>query len=118
MSTAIITGASRGLGLALARALARRGWTLAIDARGERELELAAAELSELTEVTAVAGDVSDPWHREVLLARAGTSLDLLVNNASLLKGPSADPAAPQPELARYPIADLRRGAGGQLRAP
>jgi NAD(P)-dependent dehydrogenase (short-subunit alcohol dehydrogenase family) len=118
MSTAIITGASRGLGLALARALARRGWTLAIDARGERELELAAAELSELTEVIAVAGDVSDPWHREMLLARAGTSLDLLVNNASLLKGPSADPRAPQPELARYPISDLQRVLAVNVIAP
>jgi NAD(P)-dependent dehydrogenase (short-subunit alcohol dehydrogenase family) len=118
MSTAIITGASRGLGLALARALARRGWTLAIDARGERELELAAAELSELTDVTAVAGDVSDPWHREVLLARAGTSIDLLVNNASLLKGPSTDPRAPQPELARYPISDLQRVLSVNVLAP
>jgi NAD(P)-dependent dehydrogenase (short-subunit alcohol dehydrogenase family) len=118
MSTAIITGASRGLGLALARALARRGWTLAIDARGKRELELAAAELSELTDVTAVAGDVSDPWHREVLLARAGTSIDLLVNNASLLKGPSADPRAPQPELARYQISDLQRVFSVNVLAP
>jgi NAD(P)-dependent dehydrogenase (short-subunit alcohol dehydrogenase family) len=108
MPQAIITGASRGLGLALARALARRGWTLTIDARGERELELAAAELSEQTDVTAVVGDVSDPRHREVLLARAGSPIDLLVNNASLLKGPSADPRAPQPELARYPISDLQ----------
>jgi NAD(P)-dependent dehydrogenase (short-subunit alcohol dehydrogenase family) len=118
MSTAIITGASRGLGLALARALAHRGWTLAIDARGGRELELAAAELSELTEVTAVAGDVSDPWHREVLLARAGTPIDLLVNNASLLKGPSADPRAPQPELIRYPISDLQRVLAVNVIAP
>jgi NAD(P)-dependent dehydrogenase (short-subunit alcohol dehydrogenase family) len=109
MSTAIITGASRGLGLALARALARRGWTLVIDARGEPELAVAAAELTALTDVTAVAGDVSDPWHREVLLARAGTSIDLLVNNASLLKGPVADPGGPQPELADYPISALRR---------
>ena len=118
MSTAIITGASRGLGLALARALAVRGWTLTIDARGERELELAAADLSELTDVTAVAGDVSDPWHREVLLARAGTSIDLLVNNASLLKGPSADPRAAQPELARYPISDLQRVLSVNVLAP
>jgi NAD(P)-dependent dehydrogenase (short-subunit alcohol dehydrogenase family) len=118
MSTAIITGASRGLGLALARALARRGWTLAIDARGERELQLAATELSELTDVTAVAGDVSDPWHREVLLARAGTSIDLLVNNASLLKGSSADPRAPQPELAHYPVSDLQRVLSVNVLAP
>src|ERR1700735_2357923 len=118
MSTAIITGASRGLGRARARALARRGWTLAIDARGERELELAAAELSELSEVTAGAGDVSDPWHREVLLARAGTWIDLLVNTASLLKGPSADPRAPQPELAHYAISDLQRVLAVNVVAP
>jgi NAD(P)-dependent dehydrogenase (short-subunit alcohol dehydrogenase family) len=118
MSTAIITGASRGLGLALARALARRGWTLVIDARGEPELKLAAAELSKLTDVAAVAGDVSDPRHRELLLARAGSSIDLLVNNASLLKGPSADPRAPQPELARYPISDLQRVLAVNVIAP
>jgi NAD(P)-dependent dehydrogenase (short-subunit alcohol dehydrogenase family) len=118
MSTAIITGASRGLGLALARALAQRGWTLTIDARGERELELAAAELSELAEVTAVAGDVSDPRHREVLLARAGTSIDLLVNNASLLKGPSAAPNSLQPELVSYPISDLQRVLAVNVIAP
>jgi NAD(P)-dependent dehydrogenase (short-subunit alcohol dehydrogenase family) len=109
MSTAIITGASRGLGLALARALARRGWTLVIDARGEPDLAVAAAELTTLTDVTAVAGDVSDPRHRAVLLARAGKSINLLINNASLLKGPTAEPAAPQPELARYPIEALQR---------
>jgi NAD(P)-dependent dehydrogenase (short-subunit alcohol dehydrogenase family) len=109
MSIAIITGASRGLGLALARALARRGWTLVIDARGEHELAVATAELTALTDVTAVAGDVSDPGHRELLLAQADETIDLLVNNASLLKGPTANPAAPQPELARYPIPALRQ---------
>jgi NAD(P)-dependent dehydrogenase (short-subunit alcohol dehydrogenase family) len=109
MSTAIITGASRGLGLALARGLARRGWTLVIDARGAPELKLAAAELSNVTDVAAVAGDVSDPRHREMLLARAGSSIDLLVNNASMLKGPVADPDGPLPELADYPIAALRK---------
>jgi len=118
MSIAIITGASRGLGLALAHALARRGWSLVIDARGERELELAATELSALTDVTAVAGDVSDPWHREVLLARAGAPLHLLVNNASLLKWPASDPHAPQPELARYPISALRRVYSVNVLAP
>ena len=42
-TTALITGASRGLGLALARVLARRGWTLIIDARGEQALAAAKA---------------------------------------------------------------------------
>jgi NAD(P)-dependent dehydrogenase (short-subunit alcohol dehydrogenase family) len=93
--TAIVTGASRGLGLALARALAERGWRLAIDARGGEKLE--AARLS-LGEVVAVPGDVADERHRRELVAAAGEPIDLLVNNASAL-GPS-----PLPELASYPL--------------
>ncbi|HEX6618274.1 MAG TPA: SDR family NAD(P)-dependent oxidoreductase, partial [Solirubrobacteraceae bacterium] len=59
-STAIITGASRGLGLALARALAPRGWRLVIDARGADALEAARRELAAHTDVTALVGDVAD----------------------------------------------------------
>src|SRR5688572_8212028 len=95
----IITGASRGLGLALARALADRGWRLIIDARGSETLESAAAELRTKTEVTAIEGDVADESHLRALVddtERRGR-LDLLVNNASML-GPS-----PQPRLADYP---------------
>jgi NAD(P)-dependent dehydrogenase (short-subunit alcohol dehydrogenase family) len=103
MSTAIITGASRGLGLALARALAERGWRLVLDARGAADLEHAARELGTLTEVAAIPGDVADLRHREALVAAAGPELDLLVNNASVL-GPS-----PQPPLSRYPLAELER---------
>ncbi|HEY5316650.1 MAG TPA: SDR family oxidoreductase [Solirubrobacteraceae bacterium] len=103
MPLAIITGASRGLGLALARSLAADGWALVIDARGAAELERAAAELGALTEVAAVAGDVADPAHRSALLAAAGERVDLLVNNASVL-GPS-----PQPTLERYPLDELER---------
>ena len=97
---ALITGASRGLGLALARALADGGWTLIIDARGEDALESARAELSEQTHVVAIAGDVSDPTHRAALAdaAREVGGLDALVNNASIL-GPS-----PQPDLLGYPL--------------
>jgi NAD(P)-dependent dehydrogenase (short-subunit alcohol dehydrogenase family) len=98
MSSAIITGASRGLGLALARALAARGRRLVIDARGADALETARAELAELTEVVAVSGDVADPDHRRELVVAAGPDLELLVNNASAL-GPS-----PQPRLADYPL--------------
>jgi NAD(P)-dependent dehydrogenase (short-subunit alcohol dehydrogenase family) len=96
--TALITGASRGLGLALARELARRGWHLIIDARGETALEAARAELSQLTQVTAIPGDVSDPAHRQALARAAESGLELLVNNASIL-GPS-----PQPALTDYPL--------------
>jgi NAD(P)-dependent dehydrogenase (short-subunit alcohol dehydrogenase family) len=106
MPTAIITGASRGLGLALARALAERGWRLVIDAREGEALERAAAELRAHTDVTALAGDVADPWHRQGLVAAAGTApgaIDVLVNNASIL-GPS-----PQPPLSAYPLDELER---------
>ncbi|HEY4828317.1 MAG TPA: SDR family NAD(P)-dependent oxidoreductase [Solirubrobacteraceae bacterium] len=103
MPLAIITGSSRGLGLALARALAQREWALVIDARGAQALERAARELGRMTEVVALPGDVSDDWHRGALLDAAGDHVDLLVNNASLL-GPS-----PQPSLGRYPLETLER---------
>jgi NAD(P)-dependent dehydrogenase (short-subunit alcohol dehydrogenase family) len=98
--TAIITGASRGLGLALARTLAGDGWTLIIDARTEEALESARAELSRYTRVIAIPGDVTDPEHREDLAvaAREAGGVDTLVNNASIL-GPS-----PQPDLLDYPL--------------
>ena len=95
MPTAIVTGASRGLGLALSQALAERGWRLVIDARDRDALEAAAAQLPD---VVTVPGDVSDPSHRRALVEAAGERIDLLVNNASLL-GPS-----PQPALADYPL--------------
>jgi NAD(P)-dependent dehydrogenase (short-subunit alcohol dehydrogenase family) len=98
MDTALITGASRGLGLALARELARRSWRLVIDARGVEALEAARTELAAVTEVVAIPGDVADPSHRRALVAVAGSRIDLLVNNASVL-GPS-----PQPRLADYPL--------------
>jgi len=102
---ALITGASRGLGLALARALAARSWRLLIDARGADALAEARAELEPHTDVHALAGDVADESHRTRLLeeVRAIGGLDLLVNNASLL-GPS-----PQPALADYPLDVLER---------
>jgi NAD(P)-dependent dehydrogenase (short-subunit alcohol dehydrogenase family) len=102
MPTAIITGASRGLGLALARALADRGYRLVIDARGAPELQRVATELEAITHVRALPGDVADDWHRGALIDAAGERVDLLVNNASTL-GPS-----PQPELAAYPLETLR----------
>jgi NAD(P)-dependent dehydrogenase (short-subunit alcohol dehydrogenase family) len=102
---ALITGASRGLGLALASRLARDGWTLIVDARGERDLEAARAELAELSRVIAIPGDVTDEEHRRALAgaAREAGRLDVLVNNASIL-GPS-----PQPALLDYPLETLEQ---------
>jgi NAD(P)-dependent dehydrogenase (short-subunit alcohol dehydrogenase family) len=100
MPTAIITGASRGLGLALARALAERRWNLVLDARGGEALHAVAEELAASTQVMALTGDVADDGHRRALVeaARVLGGPDLLVNNASSL-GPS-----PQPLLADYPL--------------
>lgn len=101
--TALITGASRGLGLALARTLAAEGWNLIIDARGAEDLESARVELADLTHVVAIPGDVTDDEHRRSLAgaARELGDLDALVNNASTL-GPS-----PQPALLDYPLETL-----------
>jgi NAD(P)-dependent dehydrogenase (short-subunit alcohol dehydrogenase family) len=101
--TAIVTGASRGLGLDLAAALAERGWRLMVDARGSDALEAAAGEWRGAGEVIALSGDVADERHRRALVAAAGEPIDLLLNNASVL-GPS-----PRPALADYPLAELER---------
>jgi NAD(P)-dependent dehydrogenase (short-subunit alcohol dehydrogenase family) len=96
----IVTGASRGLGLALTRVLVDRGWRVAVDARDADALR--AAWPDSPAEVLVV-GDVADAAHRRALVAAAGKPIDLLVNNASVL-GPS-----PQPPLADYPLDVLRR---------
>jgi NAD(P)-dependent dehydrogenase (short-subunit alcohol dehydrogenase family) len=98
--TALITGASRGLGLALARGLAARGWNLIITARDPARLRAARDELAAVTHVAAIAGDVADAAHRRALavLARGHAGLDAVVNNAGAL-GPS-----PLPGVLDYPL--------------
>ena len=96
---AIITGASRGLGLALATGLAEAGWRLVVDARTPADLAAAAEWIG--GDVVALPGDIREPAHRTALLDAAG-GVDLLVNNAGIL-GPS-----PQPRLASYPLDALR----------
>jgi len=89
MPHALITGGSLGLGRALAFELARRGWTLTIDARHPEPLASTAKALSELAPVRAVPGDIGEVEHREQLIAaaKAAGGPDVVINNASDLGG-------------------------------
>jgi NAD(P)-dependent dehydrogenase (short-subunit alcohol dehydrogenase family) len=109
---AVVTGASRGLGRALAAGLAREGYDLILDARNADGLDAAAREIKGA--VTAIAGDVTDPGHRAALLraAQAAGRLDLLVNNAGTLG------VSPLPALADYPVSELRTAFEVNVIAP
>jgi NAD(P)-dependent dehydrogenase (short-subunit alcohol dehydrogenase family) len=111
MPVALITGASRGLGRATARALADRGWSLVVDAR--READLADA-VRGLPDAVAIAGDVTSAGHRARIVAEVNRvgRLDLLVNNASSL-GPS-----PLPPLRGYDLGALRHVFETNVLAP
>jgi NAD(P)-dependent dehydrogenase (short-subunit alcohol dehydrogenase family) len=100
---ALVTGGSRGLGLALTAALVERGWRVVIDGREPVRLTEAVDELPVPRFVTAIPGDVTDPAHRTRLVeaAAAAGGLDLLVHNASALG------AVPLPPLADYPVDTL-----------
>ena len=119
--TAIITGASRGLGRALTAGLAREGFDLIVDARDGAALDAVAGALraagpaaQRSDSVTAIPGDVTDPEHRTALLAAAHAAgrLDLLVNNAGTLG------ASPLPALADYPPDELRAAFEVNVIAP
>ncbi|WP_328367199.1 SDR family oxidoreductase [Streptomyces sp. NBC_00445] len=106
MPVAIITGASKGLGRALAEALAARGWDLVLDARGAKVLDETSAAVSAYgTRVTALPGDVTDAAHRAQLVAAAWQlgGVDLVVSNASAL---GVEPLA---RLDALPLEGLRR---------
>ena len=112
--TALIIGASRGLGLALARGLASGGWNLILTARDAERLRTVRDELASVTHVAALAGDVTDARHREALavLARGHAGLDAIINNAGAL-GPS-----PQPALLDYPVEALAQVFLANVLAP
>jgi NAD(P)-dependent dehydrogenase (short-subunit alcohol dehydrogenase family) len=106
MSVALVTGASRGFGRALAIDLAKTGWSVVIDARHGESLRKVKMLLESMgAPVISVTGDLADPDHRSELIKSAGVlgGLDLLVNNASEL-GPT-----PLPALENYDLVDLRR---------
>ncbi|NEA65973.1 SDR family NAD(P)-dependent oxidoreductase [Streptomyces sp. SID12488] len=106
MPVAIITGASKGLGRALASALAQRGWDLVLDARTPEVLHATAEALAAHgVRVEALPGDVTDASHRAGLVsaARKLGGVDLLVSNASALG------AEPLVRLEGLPLEGLRR---------
>ncbi len=108
MSVAIVTGASRGLGQALATGLVRAGWSVVIDGRERSTLDAAAgrirAHAPDGAGVMAIAGDITDADHRHALTEAAIElgGLDLVVNNAGTLG------ASPLPSLADYPLDEFR----------
>lgn len=114
MSTALVTGASQGFGLALATELIAREWTVVVDARDGVRLAAATRGLERSGRLVPVAGDVRDGAHRDALIAavRRIGALDLVVHNASAL-GPS-----PLPGLDDYPLEELERVFATNVLAP
>lgn len=109
MTTALITGASQGLGLALATSLADDDWRVVVDAR---HADVLRAATQGKPRMVAIPGDVADPVHRAELVAAVGDRLDLLVLNASTLG------TTPLPPLADYDLTELRQVLEVNLVAP
>jgi short-subunit dehydrogenase len=102
--TALITGASKGLGFALAESLARNGWKLLINARDARQLLSVKNYLQRFTEVVAISGDVRDEihlWQLAEALDQHQWKLDLVVNNTSTLG------VSPLQPLLSHPVDNL-----------
>lgn len=104
--TALITGASKGLGYALAETLAEQGWKLLITARNKQQLEESRDQLASKTQIIAIPGDIGNPAHREELVQALVDNqwrVDLLVNNASTLG------VSPLPSVLDYPIKEMQQ---------
>ena len=102
--TALITGGSRGLGLALAESLAQQGWNLLITGRNAARLLEVRNQLRQHSQVVAISGDVRDEVHLLELadaLRNQDWSLDLIVNNASALG------VSPLQPLLDHPVENL-----------
>lgn len=88
MNTAVITGASKGIGFATAKYLAERGWALVINSGHDKAaLETAVLTLSRITRVESYYGDISQEEHGNGLITHAIHTLghiDLLINNAGI----------------------------------
>jgi NAD(P)-dependent dehydrogenase (short-subunit alcohol dehydrogenase family) len=94
--TALVTGASRGIGLAIARRLVADGARVVITARGQETLDAAVAALGEPKSVIGIAGKADSADHRAEVFATIASQighLDYLVNNAGINPafGPLAD---------------------------
>ncbi|MGD9959076.1 SDR family oxidoreductase [Nocardioides sp.] len=84
---AVVTGASRGIGLAIAQRLVDEGVRVVVTARKPEALSEAVAALGGAEHALGIAGKADDPEHREDVVAQAVAtfgSLDLLVNNAGI----------------------------------
>jgi NAD(P)-dependent dehydrogenase (short-subunit alcohol dehydrogenase family) len=98
---ALITGGTKGIGRAIAEALAREGMDICISARKEDEIERAVAEIGDLGDikVTGVASDVRDYDEVKALVAHTKTELgglDVLVNNAGIGKFETVEEMSPE----------------------